>query len=153
MKQFVFIIAVLWLAVPSFAVEPDEILPDPILEKQAREISSVLRCLVCQNESIDESSASLARDLRILVRERLLLGETNDQVLEFIVSRYGEYVLLKPKISGINLVLWLIGPLCLLFSVFLSGLYIRNKNRVNKIETSSPLSDKERSRFEEIMRR
>ena len=107
MKQFVFIIAVLWLAVPSFAVEPDEILPDPILEKQAREISSVLRCLVCQNESIDESSASLARDLRILVRERLLLGETNDQVLEFIVSRYGEYVLLKPKISGINVVLWL----------------------------------------------
>ena len=99
MKQFVFIIAVLWLAVPSFAVEPDEILPDPILEKQAREISSVLRCLVCKNESIDESSASLARDLRILVRERLLLGETNDQVLEFIVSRYGEYVLLKPKIS------------------------------------------------------
>ena len=87
-------ILTLMLAIPGWAVEPDEILSDATLEKRARDISQNLRCLVCQNESIDESNASLARDLRLLVRERLMEGETDQEVLEFIVDRYGEFVLL-----------------------------------------------------------
>ncbi len=78
---------------PSFAVEPDEILDDPVLEERARDLSAELRCLVCRNESIDESNAELARDLRLLVRERLLAGDTDDEVVAFLVERYGEYVL------------------------------------------------------------
>lgn len=134
-----------------YAVEPDEILPDAALENRAREISSILRCLVCQNESIDESSASLARDLRLLVRERLVLGETNEQVIDFVVSRYGEFVLLQPKINGINIVLWAIGPLALLFSIMLSASYIRTKNRTKKSKPKIPLSENEQARLDEIL--
>ncbi len=100
----------------TMAVEPDEILKDPVLEARAREISLNLRCLVCQNQSIDDSNAELARDLRVLVRERLLKGETNKQVTDFIVDRYGEFVLLKPRMSLHTVILWF-GPLVLLLSV------------------------------------
>ena len=92
----------------SFGVEPDEILSDSELEKRAREISSELRCLVCRNENIDSSDADLAKDLRVLVRERLSLGESNNEVLGYVHARYGDFILLKPKFSGITIVLWLI---------------------------------------------
>jgi cytochrome c-type biogenesis protein CcmH len=91
----------------AFAVQPDEVLKDPVLERRAREISSGLRCLVCQNQSIDDSDADLARDLRVLVRERLSAGESDQQVRDFVVQRYGEFVLLRPTFRGRTLVLWL----------------------------------------------
>lgn len=151
MRRLAFILCLLCLSVPAYAVEPSEILPDANLENRAREISSILRCLVCQNESIDESSASLARDLRLLVRERLVLGETDQQVIDFVVSRYGEFVLLQPKINGINIVLWAIGPLALVFSIMLSASYIRTKNRTKKSKPKIPLSANEQARLDEIL--
>ena len=103
----------LLLATPALAVRPDEILADPALEARARALSQELRCLVCRNENIDDSDAELARDLRLLVRERLTAGDTDTQARDFIVDRYGEFVLLKPTATGANLVLWLAGPLML----------------------------------------
>ena len=91
---------------PALAVNPDEILSDPALEQRARDISANLRCLVCQNQSIDDSDAELARDLRVLVRERLVSGDTNDQIMDYVVGRYGEFVLLRPSFSIRNFVLW-----------------------------------------------
>ncbi|MCB5202841.1 cytochrome c-type biogenesis protein CcmH [Neorhizobium sp. T786] len=106
---------------PALAVNPDEILADPRLEERARGLSAQLRCMVCQNQSIDDSNAELARDLRILVRERLTDGDTDEQVIDYVVSRYGEFVLLKPRFSARTLLLWgapaallLIGGLILL---------------------------------------
>jgi cytochrome c-type biogenesis protein CcmH len=110
MRQGRFILALaalLLCTAAAFAVNPDEVLNDPALELRARQISSELRCLVCQNQSIDISDADLARDLRIIVRERLTTGDTDAQVFDFIVARYGEFVLLKPRFSGANAVLWL----------------------------------------------
>ena len=98
----------LWTA-PAWAVNPDEMLADPVLEKRAREISKGLRCLVCQNQSIDDSDADLAKDLRIIVRERLKSGDSDGAVVDFVVARYGDFVLLKPPFKGATLVLWL-GP-------------------------------------------
>ena len=96
------------------AVGPDEILPDPALEQRARDISAGLRCLVCQNQSIDDSDADLARDLRILVRERLVAGDTNAQVEQYVVDRYGEYVLLNPRLGAHTILLWAAAPLLLI---------------------------------------
>jgi len=98
----------LWTA-PAWAVNPDEMLADPLLEKRAREISKVLRCLVCQNQSIDDSDADLAKDLRIIVRQRLTAGDSDGAVIDYVVARYGDFVLLKPPFKGTTLVLWL-GP-------------------------------------------
>tara|TARA_Y100000815_G_scaffold238876_1_gene233422 strand:+ start:1110 stop:1583 length:474 start_codon:yes stop_codon:yes gene_type:complete len=100
------LLAGLSLVRPGFAVNPDEVLADPALETRAREISLELRCLVCQNQSIDDSNADLARDLRLLVRERLKEGDSNEQVLDYVVSRYGEFVLLKPRFSVRTVLLW-----------------------------------------------
>jgi cytochrome c-type biogenesis protein CcmH len=107
------VVLFLLLATPAFAVRPDEILADPALEARARALSQELRCLVCRNENIDDSDADLARDLRLLLRERLTAGDTDAQAREFIVDRYGEFVLLKPTATGANLFLWLAGPLML----------------------------------------
>ena len=98
--------ALLALSGTAFAVQPDEVLDDPALEARARALSAELRCMVCQNQSIDDSDASLARDLRILVRERIKAGDTDEQVLAYIVARYGEFVLLKPRFSLRNALLW-----------------------------------------------
>jgi cytochrome c-type biogenesis protein CcmH len=95
------------LTAPAFAVQPDEILKDPALESRARALSQELRCMVCQNQSIDDSDAPLAKDLRVLVRERLTAGDTDNQVINFLVARYGEFVLLKPRVSAHTLLLWL----------------------------------------------
>ena len=153
MIRSVFFVFILLLATPGWAVEPDEILPDAELEKRARDISQNLRCLVCQNESIDESTASLARDLRLLVRERLKQGETDQEVVAFVVDRYGEFVLLRPQANGINLILWALAPMALLFSMALSGAYIRNKNRATKLKKTPPLSDEEKDKLNQILKR
>ena len=93
-------------AAPAFAVNPDEVLKDPALEARARALSAQLRCMVCQNQSIDDSNADLAKDLRLLVRERLTAGDSDDEVIEYLVSRYGEFVLLKPRLSEHTILLW-----------------------------------------------
>ena len=117
MQRYFFLLILIFLLPLSLSgVEPDEILKDEILEKRARIISSDLRCLVCQNENIDSSNADLAKDLRLLVRERLLVGDTNKQVKNFIVERYGEYVLLNPTFSGSSILLWISGPLIFILS-------------------------------------
>ena len=100
--KYLILALTLFLSAPAFAVEPGEVLTDPALEARARALSKGLRCLVCRNESIDESNAALAKDLRLLVRERLVEGDTDEQAIAFIVDRYGEYVLLKPTASGAN---------------------------------------------------
>jgi cytochrome c-type biogenesis protein CcmH len=98
---------VIELSGPALAVQPDEMLKDPVLESRARMLSQELRCMVCQNQSIDDSDAPLAKDLRVLVRERLTAGDTDNQVVNFLVARYGEFVLLKPRLSMHTLLLWL----------------------------------------------
>lgn len=140
------------LATPVLAVQPDEVLDDLVLEQRARELSKGLRCLVCQNESIDESEASLARDLRLLVRERLVAGDSDDQTIAFIVERYGEFVLLKPSISGANWLLWAAGPLMLLLAGGMGLIYLRGRGRANA-GTETPLSTEEQARLDDILRR
>ena len=115
------------LGSPAWAVQPDEILPDPVLEQRARDISDGLRCLVCRNESIDESNADLARDMRLLVRERLVAGDSNEQVVAFIVERYGEYVLLRPTTQGTNLLLWIAAPTLFLIALGSAVVYLRRR--------------------------
>src|SRR4051795_8151046 len=109
-------------SIPAWAVQPDEVLPDATLEARARALSKELRCMVCQNQSIDDSDAPLARDLRILVRDRLKAGDSDTQVIDFLVARYGEFVLLKPRFSLHTALLWL-GPLAVLligaFGIFM----------------------------------
>jgi len=101
------------LAAPSFAVQPDELMKDPALEARARALSAELRCMVCQNQSIDDSDAPLARDIRILIRQRIAEGESNDAVRSYLVSRYGDFILLKPPLKLETLLLWLSAPLTL----------------------------------------
>jgi cytochrome c-type biogenesis protein CcmH len=101
------------VAVPAFAVQPGEMLSDPALEARARALSAQLRCLVCQNESIDESDASLAKDIRLLIRERIVKGESNAEIRDFLVSRYGDFILLKPPFKASTLLLWVSTPLTL----------------------------------------
>lgn len=146
-----FVLAFLMICFPffSYSVEPSEVLDDPILEERARNISKNLRCLVCQNESIDDSNASLAKDLRILVRERLVAGDNNDEVLKFIVDRYGEFALLKPRSDGSNLILWLSGPLMLLIALIISFSFIKSSYNTKR-GSSTVLSDHEKSELKKI---
>jgi cytochrome c-type biogenesis protein CcmH len=108
-----FVAALLSGAPAAYAVQPDEIMADPAKEARARDLSRELRCMVCQNQSIDDSDAPLARDLRLLVRERIAGGDSDRQVIDFLVARYGEFVLLKPRFSPHTLLLWLLPPLAL----------------------------------------
>ncbi|WP_270729963.1 cytochrome c-type biogenesis protein [Shimia sp. Alg240-R146] len=140
------------VAMPALAVQPDEILDDPVLEDRAREISQDLRCLVCRNENIDESNADLARDLRVLVRERLVAGDSNDAVVDFVVDRYGEYVLLRPRTTGTNLVLYLAGPLMLLLALGVAFGYLRGRSKA-PARTEAGLSHTEQARLDEILKK
>ena len=137
------------LAAPAGAVEPDEVLDDPVLEERARELSKGLRCLVCRNESIDESNAELAKDMRILVRERLTAGDSDDEVIAFLVDRYGEFVLLTPTATGANLALWLAGPAMLLVG---GGVAIAHLRKRRRPALADGLSEAEAARLEELMR-
>ena len=151
--QKVIFIFVLAISSSVVAVEPDEVLDNLSLEERARQISKGLRCLVCQNESIDESDAALARDLRVLVRERLQIGDSNEEVLQFVVDRYGEFALLRPKIDGVNYVLWWFGPLFLIFSIITAVIYVRKLRKISKSsnDLSAPLNDEERKKLNEIL--
>jgi len=146
------LVALSLLAAPVGAVQPDEILDDPVLEARARALSKDLRCLVCRNENIDDSNAELARDLRLLVRERLVEGDSDREVIDFVVDRYGEYVLLNPRREGANLVLWLAGPAMLLGGGVVAFAYIRRR-RGPATAPDQPLSDDEARRLKEIMDR
>ncbi|MFK7835093.1 MAG: cytochrome c-type biogenesis protein CcmH [Sulfitobacter sp.] len=139
------------LATPLLAVQPDEILDDPVLEERARELSKGLRCLVCQNESIDESEATLARDLRLLVRERLVAGDSDREALDFIVARYGEFVLLNPPVKGANWLLWGAGPLMLLLAGGVGLSYLRARARASAPQ-EVPLSVEEQARLDDILK-
>lgn len=130
----------------AFAVNPDEVLGDPALEQRAREISADLRCLVCQNQSIDDSDADLARDLRLLVRERLVEGDSDQQVLDFIVARYGEYVLLNPVLAWHTILLWGSVPLLLVAGV----LVLVVRGRRNRPAEPAGLTDQERSALDSL---
>ena len=145
-------IALLLAAIPSgssLAVQPDEMLKDPNLEARARELSRELRCMVCQNQSIDDSEAPLARDLRLLVRERLTKGDTDQQVLDFLVARYGEFVLLKPPLEGRTIILWTLPPLALLAGAI--GLFFAGRRRrLGQLEPVT-LSNEEQRRLSTLV--
>ena len=150
----IFLLAfILVLSAPVFswaAVQPDEMLQNPVLEARARTLSQQLRCMVCQNESIDESDAPLAHDLRVLVRERLQAGDSDAQVLDFLVARYGEFVLLKPRLSWRTAMLWGLPPGLLLIGItLLVGATARRRGRAQ--EPAPNLTVAEQARLKKIL--
>ena len=137
------------VASPVKAVQPDEVLPDPALEARARAISAGLRCLVCQNQSIDDSDAPLAKDLRLLVRERLLAGDSDQEIVDFVAARYGEFVLLKPRFSPHTILLWLATPVA--FGAALLLIWVTFRRRQASAQTPSPLSVNEERRLKRLL--
>jgi cytochrome c-type biogenesis protein CcmH len=133
-----------------YAVQPDEVMADSAQEARARELSRDLRCMVCQNQSIDDSDASLARDLRLLVRERIAAGDTNSQVLDFLVARYGEFVLLKPPFKSETLLLWLLPPLVLIGGGLVLWTHGRRKAQARP-DSGLKLSDEEEERLRQLI--
>jgi cytochrome c-type biogenesis protein CcmH len=148
MRFVLALIASLFLIGAAYAVQPDEVLKDPVIEKRAREISSGLRCMVCQNQSIDDSDAQLAKDLRLLVRERLTAGDTDRQVVDYLVQRYGEFVLLKPVFRGHTLLLWLAPALVLVLGGI--GAYGALRRRA---PSAVALDDEEQKALEALLKR
>lgn len=141
-------------SLPVAAVEPDEVMKDPKLEARARVISKDLRCLVCQNQSIDDSNADLAKDLRVLVRDRIREGDSNQQVLDYIVARYGEYVLLNPRIAPHTWAMWFAGPLVLLLSLFWIFRAWRRRQAAAPAAAAAPspgLSEDEAKQLQDIL--
>lgn len=147
MRKLLAIAAVLASLAPAFALTPDELLKDPALEHRAREISAQLRCLVCQNQSIDDSDAPLAKDLRTLVREQLVQGKSDGEIMDFVVSRYGDYVLLKPPFSMSTLLLWGT-PFAVLL---IAGAALMMRRRRVEAVPEAPLSEAERRALERVM--
>jgi cytochrome c-type biogenesis protein CcmH len=141
-------IALCLTALPAKAVQPDEVLDDPALEARARAISLGLRCLVCQNQSIDDSDAPLAKDLRVLVRERLKEGDTDQEIEDFVVARYGEFVLLKPRLSRHTLILWFATPAVLLAALLVVFLAFRKRS---KAAAQPGLSTAEQRRLKQLL--
>lgn len=152
MKRVFPVLAIIfWVigAQPAHAVDPGEILSDPVLETRARAISAELRCLVCQNQSIDDSDADLARDLRVLVRERLKAGDSDSEIFDFVVARYGDFVLLKPPFKAKTFLLWA-GPAGLLL-IGIIGIAIFFRRRTAQIEEAVPLSADEEQRLNALL--
>ncbi len=149
MRFVLALIAALLFSGSAFAVQPDEVLKDPALERRARQISTGLRCLVCQNQSIDDSDAQLAKDLRLLVRERLVAGDTDQEVEAFLVQRYGEFVLLKPTFGAHTLLLWLTPALVLVLGGI--GAYAAMRRRPQA--GAAALDDEERKALEALLQR
>ena len=149
-KRFAIHLAAMLFAIvaagAAYAVQPDEVLADPALEARARSLSAELRCMVCQNQSIDDSDAELARDLRVLVRERLTAGDTDAEVMDFVVARYGEFVLLKPRFNIRNALLWGTPIILLLAGGIFAAVAVRPRRR-----TEAKLSDEERAAVERIL--
>lgn len=133
----------------AWAVNPDEVLSDPALEKRARDLSAGLRCMVCQNQSIDDSDADLARDLRMLVRERLVQGDSDEQVLDFLVSRYGEFVLLKPRLEKRTIILWSFPVLILITGISIIW-FTRRKAGISQPQIV-PLNEEEKQRLQKLL--
>src|SRR6266705_6086138 len=135
------------------AVQPDEIMSDPVKESRARDLSRELRCMVCQNQSIDDSEAPLARDLRLLVRERIAAGDSDAQVIDFLVARYGEFVLLKPRLKPHTLLLWLLPPLALAGGGFALWMHGRRRSRSAATEDQSlvKLTSEEETRLQVLI--
>ena len=146
-------VAALLIASPALAVQPDEIMGDPAKEARARDLSRELRCMVCQNQSIDDSEAPLARDLRLLVRERIAAGDSDGQVMDFLVARYGEFVLLKPRVNEHTLLLWLVPPLVLVGGGL--ALWLHNRRRQKSAGATDPsllhLTAEEEARIERLI--
>lgn len=153
MKCFLLAVGLcLLILVPAHAVLPDEVLDDPVLETRARDLSAEIRCLVCQNENIDASNADLARDLRILVRERLVAGDSDQQVLDFLVARYGDFVLLRPPVNGATVLLWFGPALVLLLAGTVIALRTRGRSR-HAQSVLQPLSVDEQVRLRALLDR
>ncbi len=133
----------------AWAVNPNEVLDDPALEKRARNLSAGVRCMVCQNQSIDDSDADLARDLRLLVRERLVKGDTDDEVLDYLVSRYGEFVLLKPRLEARTMLLWSFPLLVLLCGI--GVIWMTRRKAGSEQPQIAPLTDEEKQRLERLL--
>jgi cytochrome c-type biogenesis protein CcmH len=149
MKKLAGLLLVLLLVLTpaiAMAVNPNEMLADPVLESRARLISENLRCLVCQNQSIDDSDADLAHDLRVLVRERLTAGDSDDAVVKYIVDRYGEFVLLRPVVAGHTLILWIAAPVLLLAGLIAVVIGARRKRAATQLE----LTDEEEAVLESL---
>ncbi|WP_426031676.1 cytochrome c-type biogenesis protein [Cypionkella sp. TWP1-2-1b2] len=142
------LLALLLLASPAFAVQPDEMLKDPGLEARARAISQNLRCPVCQGEDIDDSNAPISRDLRLAVRERLVAGDSDTQVVDYVVARYGEFVLFSPRAEGSSLMLWLAGPAMLLAGAGIALAMSRRRAVAAEAET---LSEADKVRLAELL--
>lgn len=152
MRRFFLLLSLLLIGLaplPALAVNPDEMLKDPALEQRARELSAQLRCMVCQNQSIDDSNAELAKDLRLLVRERISKGDSDQQVIDYLVSRYGEFVLLKPRFTEKTLALWIMPAA--LFVVGLVAIFFYSR-RSRRSSTDEPLlTDEEKARLEKML--
>lgn len=144
-------VALVAVAPPARAVQPSEMLADPVLEKRARDLSAGLRCMVCQNESIDESHAPLARDLRVLVRERIAAGDTDEQVIDFLVSRYGNFVLLKPPLETSTILLW-VTPFAVLILGGIGAFVAINRRKAARPVVEA-LSAAEQARLEDVLKR
>jgi len=147
MKRLLAILVTLLCIGPALAIEPSELLKDPALEARARALSAELRCLVCQNQSIDDSNAPLAKDLRTLIREHIVKGESDDQIMEFVVDRYGEFVLLKPRLSVRTVVLWTAPFVVLLIAAL--ALFLRRSRGPE--EGERPLTEDERKALKKVM--
>lgn len=147
--RWIIVALMLWLTGPALAVQPDEILADAGLEARARAISTLIRCPVCQGETIDESNATVAKDLRLVVRERLVAGDSDDQVVDYLVARYGEFILFRPRASGSNLMLWLAGPAMLLAGL---GIAVLAQRQRRSAPVAAALSAEEQARLDTILR-
>ena len=146
------VLSLILFVTPALAIQPDEILKDTVLEERARVISKELRCLVCQNQSIDDSDAPLAKDLRVLVRERLQAGESNEEVINFVVDRYGDFVLLRPPVKASTLVLWLSPVAALIVGIFLLLTWFRKQKQFVPVQ-AKPLSDEEKKKLQAAFKR
>lgn len=144
------LVIVFVLTVPAFAVTPDEVLDDPVLEGRARAISKLLRCPVCQGESIDDSHAAISRDLRLYVRERLQDGDSDGEVIDAVTARFGEFVLFEPRASGGNLLLYLAGPVMALLALLIGWRFLRGRARSAAPE-APPLSPEEQAELDRIL--
>ena len=150
LRSLLLALLLLLAALPASAVQPDEMLKDPVLEARARELSGELRCMICQNQSIDDSDASLAKDLRILVRERLTAGDSDEGVKAFLVARYGDFILLRPPFEWRTLLPWTAPFLLLIIGGSFALLGARRRQRSAAVP--KPLDESERQRLEEILR-
>ena len=149
MRRFLLLVTFIVLNAAAYAVEPDEILKDPALEARARSISAELRCLVCQNQSIDDSHAPLARDLRLLVRDRLKAGESDTQIRQYLVERYGDFILLKPRVAADTIILWGAPFLALLLSGFFVWRAAQRRGTI--LRSDAPLTDEEKAHLDRIL--